>query len=92
MKDLFYSPTEKTLFWIAGYTDNSNHVKDIVSMLNNNYNYFFKLCNNPQIRTDIINNSIRYKYCRYFWATVEKPPEEAFEIGEDWTMDKWICS
>jgi len=40
MKELFYSTSDKKLFYIAGYTDNSCHVKDIISSLTNQTNYF----------------------------------------------------
>ena len=32
MKELFYSHTEKLLFWIPGYYDNSYLIKDIIEM------------------------------------------------------------
>ncbi len=96
MKDLFYSPTEKRLFWIAGYTDNSCNVKEIISVLQNNTNFFLtqtKLPKNAQVKTDYITNSRRYKSMRYFWINdveVENVPEEVFLLGNDWTMYKWI--
>jgi len=96
MKDLFYSPTEKRLFWIAGYTDNSYCVKSIVSTLQNNTKFFLKQVNLPektQVNTDYITKSRRYKSMRYFWINELEPdrvPKEAFLLNEDWTMGSWI--
>jgi len=94
MKDLFYSQTEQRLFWIAGYTDNSSLVTSIVLTLESCRNYFIKQCKLPQnafIKTDYCTSSMRYKSMRYFWVdNIETPPEDAFVLGDDWTMDKWI--
>ena len=96
MKDLFYSVSEKKLFWIAGYTDNSHNVKEIVSTLTNNRNHFIRICKLPEnsvVNTDYITKSSRYKSMRFFWVdNVETPPEDAFELGNDWTMHKWISN
>lgn len=36
---------------------------------------------------------MRYKSMRYFWVdNIETPPTDAFVLGEDWTMDKWISN
>lgn len=62
MEDLFYSVSEKKLFWIAGYTDNSYNVKEIVSVLTNNRNHFIKNCKlaeNTLVQTDYITSSRR---------------------------------
>jgi hypothetical protein len=96
MKDLFYSNSEKKLFWIAGYnaSDNSTSVKEIISVLKNNAEYFIRNCKLPSkalINTDYITNSSRYKNMRYFWVNdIENPPLDAFVLGSDWTMQKWI--
>jgi len=100
MKELFYSPLDKNLFWIAGYTDNSYCVKNIISTLENNRNYFLKqtdLPKNTQVNTDYITNSRRYKSMRYFWVKDIEPenvPKEAFILTaeNDWTMYKWITN
>jgi hypothetical protein len=94
--DLFYSVNEKKLFWITGYTDNSYNINVMISMLTNNKNHFIKIGNlkkNAQINTDMILKSSRYKNMRYFWVDkieIENVPKEAFQISNDWTMDKWI--
>jgi len=96
MKDLFYSQTEKRLFWIAGYTDNSYNVKEIISVLQNNTNFLLtqtKFPKNTIVYTDYITSSRRYKSMRYFWINdveAEKAPKEAFLLNDDWTMYKWI--
>lgn len=98
MKDLFYSPLDKKLFWIAGYTDNSYNVKEIISVLQNNLNFFLKQVKfpqNTQVNTEYITKSRRYKSMRYFWINdveIEKVPKEAFILTaeNDWSMYKWI--
>ncbi len=96
MKDLFYSISEKSLFWIAGYTDNSCNVREIVSVLENNRRHFVSNCKLPKnalVNTDYITSSSRYKSMRYFWINdIETPPKDAFVLGEDWTMHKWITN
>lgn len=100
MKDLFYSTKEKKLFYIAGYTDNSYNVKEIVSVLENQRKYFLKQVGLPEkstiVNTDYITNSRRYKSMRYFWINDVEPsqaPKEAFVLNDDyWTMQKWIES
>lgn len=96
MKELFYSGKEKILFYIAGYTDNSFNVKEIISVLENNRNYFLtqvEMSKNTVVRTEFIINSRRYKSMRYFWINDVEPdkiPKEAFILNDDWTMQKWI--
>ena len=96
IEDLFYSSSEKKLFWVAGYTDNHYDVEKTVSMLTNNRNHFIKACNlpkNSQVATDYITKSSRYKSMRYFWIdNVENPPKDAFVLGKDWTMHGWITN
>lgn len=94
MKDLFYSVKDKRLFFIAGYTDNSSCVSDILKVLNENTEKFIKKCNLPQnsvVYTDYVTQSRHYKSMRYFWVNdIETPPKDAYALGDDWTMMKWI--
>ncbi len=96
MKELFYSPSDKKLFYIAGYTDNSYCVKTIIASLSSQTKYFLKFVGFPDntiVRTDYITKSSRYKSMRYFWINdvdSEEIPEEAFVLNEDWDMYKWI--
>lgn len=102
MENLFYSKQEKTLFWIAGYTDNSLNVDEIIKMLSiesKRFNEFAKV-DSSEIKTDYITNSHRYKSMRVFYCKTDHIPEEAFVLGadvsndngHDWTMDKWISN
>ena len=92
--DLFYSESEKKLFWIAGYTDNTCGVDAHINMLTAKRDMFLDMCGLPKdtkIFSDYITKSRRYKSMRYFWANdVSEAPEEAFKLGSDWTMYKWI--
>lgn len=93
MADLFYSHDEKLLFLIAGYTDNSQDVNDIISMLKKHSDYMRKLSGNKKIFTDFIEKSRRYAQMRVFYCRMETPPKEAFIIGggeNKWTMHQWL--
>lgn len=97
MKELFYSQVDKRLFYIAGYTDNSYNVKEIIGVLENNRKYFLKQIGFPEntiVNTEFILKSSRYKSMRYFWINdveKDKVPSEAFLLEDDyWTMTKWI--
>lgn len=96
MKDLFYSTKEKKLFYIAGYTDQSYAVHNIIKMLREQKKQFLKITAfrlNKHVNTDYITKSSRYKSMRYFWINNVEPdkvPKEAFILNDDWTMQKWI--
>lgn len=97
MKDLFYSAHEGILFFVAGYCDTTN-VKGMISMLQNNYNFFEKIAKTKTINTDVIQTSRRYKSMRVFWAETKEIPSDAFIIGANqsaddphkWTMWRWL--
>ena len=76
MENLFYSPCENILFYIAGYTDMEN-VKSLIGMFENNYNFFYKISGNKTINTLLVKYSLRYKGMRVFYCTCDKPPIEA---------------
>lgn len=93
---LFYSKKESILFFIAGYPDSSNNVKGIIEELKNGRNYFIRLCGltqSAQVETEIVTSSRRYKHMRMFYIKdCKTAPKDAFQIGDDWTMDKWVNS
>ena len=94
-QELFYSGDEKILFWVAGYTDNSQHVNDIISVLTNLRDHFKRIGGKGTVKTDVINESRRYKHMRVFWCeNIEDKdvPSDAFRITGDngWTMWKWL--
>lgn len=94
MDNLFYSQKEKILFWVAGYTDNSSNVKEIISMLESNAKKLADLvsANKNYVRTFVINESRRYKNMRVFYLKTHVFPvrEEAFMLKEEQKMIKWL--
>lgn len=97
MEHLFYSHDEKITFWVAGYTDNSLQVDDIIEMLIKFKAEFIELCGEEpkEIRSEVITTSRRYKLMRVFWAKMDTVPDGAFVIGEGenkWTMHQWITN
>ena len=97
MAEFFYSETEKILFNVAGYTDNSSNVEEIKKVLDNGVNELCELSkvkfDRKNVRTDFIRTSSRYKYMRVFYIEDiedELIPKEAFRLGKDWTMRKWL--
>lgn len=89
MENLFYSYTEKTLFWVAGYTDNSNKIDEIVKMLEEKKQEFIKAGGEGDICTYSIEQSRRYKLMRVFYCTTDKIPENAFILGKPKTEEEW---
>jgi hypothetical protein len=97
MKDLFYSESEKILFWVSGY-DILHNQSNVIKITNDLINDAKKLAN--VIQTDVNNvltievfESSKYKYMRVFFIKdVEKCPENAFmlTIKNGWTMRKWL--
>ena len=95
MKDLFYSQSENIAFYVAGYTDNSVLVKEIISMLDRHVKIFSeKVGVEPDsIKTIFITSSRKYKHMRVFYAeNIPTAPEDAFVISaeREWTMHKWL--
>lgn len=97
MEELFYSQKDKRLFYIAGYSDNSYKVEEIISTLQRQRDYFLEEINFPKntiVQTERIIESSIYKGMRYYWINdvkVKDVPKKAFRLGKDyWTMDKWI--
>lgn len=94
MKDLFYSNEEKILFYIAGYTQD-HHLSNVVEMTTDLMNNAIKFanevgCDLSQVKTTFIEKSSRYKYMRVFYINSDEPKLDAFELGGDWTMWKWL--
>ncbi|TSD03413.1 MAG: hypothetical protein Athens071416_94 [Parcubacteria group bacterium Athens0714_16] len=94
MKNLFYSLSEKILFWVVGYTDNSPYVKEIVDMLNSNAKKLAELvsADEKDVCTVVIEKSRRYKNMRVFYIKTLIIPlrEGAWTIPEDTTMHKYL--
>ncbi len=99
--ELFYSTSEKILFYVAGYTDNSDKVSEIKKTLNAGVKVLVDILKDSGyieldeklVNTTFVTHSMRYKYMRVFYVqNVEKKyvSKSAFQIGKDWTMDKWL--
>ena len=94
-KELYYSEHDKRLFWVAGYTDNASGVDTHIRMLTAKRDIFLKMCGleSGNVKTEYVTKSTRYKSMRYFWIDEiesSEAPEEAYRLGSDWTMIKWI--
>lgn len=103
MENLFYSESEKTVFWIAGYCADlctDNVIQKIESLAENAKTFADAVAQSiDNIYTYEIHKSRRYKNMRVFYAkNVAEIPVAAFRIGgflsdgtpSDWTMSKWI--
>lgn len=93
LKNLFYSKKEAILFHVAGYTDNSESVSDIVEMLMFHSKALSVLDKNYQledVKTFYVTKSSRYKNMRVFYLKTSIVPKGTFELDGDWTMMKWI--
>jgi type II secretory pathway component GspD/PulD (secretin) len=99
-ENLFYAISDKRLFWIAGYTDNTTRIAEHVEMLQNKTKQFSELINidkmkshdTENIMSDFITKSRRYKQMRYFWLNDVKQsdcPKNAYVLDNDWTMVQW---
>ena len=95
MNDLFYSPKEGILFWVAGYTrdNNTEQVIEMVKSLEENANKFAEIANIPieKVFTFLNSKPPRYQYMRIFYAWCPDI-EDSFKLSEDWTMNKWITT
>ena len=103
MKDLFYSKSEKILFLIIGYTNESQNVSEFIKALKEDTKDFLDMAEIPvnkqkeylkKVNSRIIENSTRYKSMRLYWLNdITKAPKNSFSITNknSWTMEKW-CS
>jgi hypothetical protein len=90
--DLFYSINEQLLFWVAGYTDNTDNVVDLTTIYLERARALADLTKSDikNIGTREINTSRRYKRMRVFYIKTIIIPENAFSLGKDWDMWKWL--
>lgn len=94
---LFYSPADKSAFYIPDYYPDRLKAVEQIQMLNEETDNFLTMLKGTNIaREDIytreITDSRRYKSMRVWWATATEAPEGAFILTEEngWTMEKWI--
>jgi hypothetical protein len=96
MKDLFYFESENWLCLVAGYTEdgNTSNVSKMIKSLESNAKEFAALAGVDihEVQTHYISQSQRYKNMRCFYAKAspKNVPKEAFTLGKDWTMHKWL--
>lgn len=96
MSNLHYTPSDKTLFWIAGYTadGNTTSVTEMVKSLTENAQKFAEMvgCELKDVQTIFNTKPPRYQYMRVFFITTDTPPPDAFKWDGDWTFNKVLTS
>lgn len=93
MKNIFFSPTENILFWIAGYDTYTHNVQQKVSSMIANCETFSNIANVPYgevYMLAVTTKSSRYQGAEVYYAETATVPEGAFDIGENWTMNQWL--
>ena len=94
MNKLFYSPSEELVFLVAGYTQdlNTDSVVEICASLTDNAVKLSQLvnCDISMVRTFEVTKSMRYKNMRVFYAKTNTAPNDCFDIGDTWTMGRWL--
>jgi len=94
MKNVFYSQSERISFWVSGYGCSSSKVSEVVEWLKEKGGLASKSfgVELDAVRWYEITVSRRYKNMHVLYAETDIVPENAFEIGEEWTMDKWLSN
>lgn len=92
MKNLFYSKSEKIAFWVSNYGCSSSKVSEVVEWLKEKGGLAANAfgVELDAVRWYEITVSRRYKNMHVFYAETDVVPENAFELGEEWTMEKWL--
>jgi hypothetical protein len=94
MTETFYSSKDGYLFLIAGYTADLNtfSVEAIIKSLSDHATRFAQWSgvHPSQVQTYKIQKNSRYENMRVFYAKSTTPPEDAYQLGPDWEMTKWI--
>jgi hypothetical protein len=104
MKNLFYSPSEKILFWITGCPSMYGNVSEFIKIINEDAEAFSDYTQVPfnSICFDRITEGRRYKFMMTYWVedqtikandaddTFIHNGKEVFNIGKRWTMREWI--
>ncbi|MCK4500935.1 hypothetical protein KAU11_10585 [Candidatus Babeliales bacterium] len=89
--NLFYSGKEQVLFNVAGYCEKEN-VKENIESLTKGAEELASLAGVTidKVYSFKVLESRRYKRMTVFYVKTETIPEEAFKIGEDWSMVSWL--
>lgn len=96
VKNLFYTKSDKTLFWIAGFTqdDNESKVHLKIEHLRKAAEEFAEVAKCPfdSVNTYFITNDWSpYKYMRVFFVETDYIPKKCHVIDElEWNMFKWL--
>ncbi len=81
MKDLFYTETDKTLFWVSGYdvAQNDATVIKFTKSILSDAKKFAKVagCELSKVKSTVVEKSRRYKYMRVFYVDAEFTKESA---------------
>lgn len=75
MRTLYYSPKEKTLIWIIGYTqiDHPNVVEVVKSLLKYAYDFIgITGCEMCDVKVDFIKESNRFKNMHIMYCEMER--------------------
>ncbi|MES9944468.1 hypothetical protein [Candidatus Thiodiazotropha sp. CDECU1] len=88
MDNLYYSPSEKMVFWIAGYVDFTGTYRNIPNVMEYAEQFQRKFAA-KEVKTKIIK-SAGNKGKRLFFASIDSQPVGAFNIGERRNMDEWL--
>lgn len=85
MGNLFYSTTDKILYWVAGYTadGNTSSVEKMTDSLKENAIKFANVagCNYQDVQTYYNDRPSQYQYMRVFYVKTDYIPESAFLIN-----------
>ena len=95
MKNLHYTPKDKMLFWVAGYTADGNTgsvTQKVKSLLDNAQIFADKVrCKIEDVQTLYNSFPPRYQYMRVFYVESNGHPD-AFVWDGEWTMGKVLTS
>jgi hypothetical protein len=90
---LFYSESEKLLFWIPNYyTHGNGYVDNLIKNLKEGESVLREYVKDGDIFCDEIKQSRIYESKWYFGIKCEVCPDDAFKFGNDWTLFKWIAN
>lgn len=104
LTDLFYSKSERILFYVAGYTDAGNNDQNVESLRKvlkegvlalERVMSKIGMVDTREIKTFYVEKSSKYKTMRVFYVETDIIPENAFilgDSGDDWTMKKWVSN
>ena len=94
-----YTPADKMLFWVAGYTgdNNTDSLADKLKYLATDAQAFANKVGCPisEVKTYYNPNPPRYQYMRVYYIETETPHPEAFVFQNpnyEWTMHRVLTN